>query len=171
MVAEQLQTILVRQSRWETTRHQRTIEHKNYSTEVVSNNGNSIYGWSTTINTTGGRHHSTTHSQHAPLQNATTSIHRRVWCLWRMEVQVSSIHGTNGQHSTTTAGECREFHNNHQRRRPSSSSIHNRGSKQVESWSHWLTIHSHQHMLRSSSNNLQATPVTEWFWDLPTIVR
>ena len=64
--------------------------------------------------------------------------------------------------------ERREVHNNHQRGRPS---IHNRWSKQEESWSHGLPIPSRQHMLRSSSNNLQTTPVTEWFWDQSTSVR
>ena len=108
----------------------RTIGLKNYSTKVVSNNGNSIYGWNTTSNNnTGGWYHDTKHSQHASLQNATTNVHRRVWYLWRMEVQVSSIHGTNGLSITATTGELREFNNNHQRSRSCSSSKYNRRSK------------------------------------------
>ena len=128
----------------------RTLGHKHYWTKVVSNNGNtsidgwsttSIDGWSTTSNNTGRRQHNTKHSQHAPLQHTATNIHRRVWYLWRMEIQVSSIHGTNGLPITTATWELRKLNNNNQRSRPSSSSKHHRRSKQVDTTVHWLEIH------------------------------
>ena len=51
------------------------------------------------------RYNNTRIDQHAQIQNDTTNIHRRIWYLRRMEIQVPGVHGTNGQCVTTITRE------------------------------------------------------------------
>ena len=147
--------------------HTRTTV-RTYLRRVGNNNGNTNCSkWRYTSR----RYNSTRIDQHAQIQNDTTNIHRRVWYLRGMEVQVPRVHGTNGQCATTITREHRELHNNNQGCRFSSSSLDNRGSKQVDTIIDRLEVHSNQHVLRSSSNNMQTTPDKQWLWDLQTIMH
>ena len=141
---------------------------RTYLRRVGNNNGNTN---SSKWRDTSRRYNNTRLDQHAQVQNDTTNIHRRIWYLRRMEVQVPGVHGTNGQCVTTITREHGELHNNNQRCRFDCSSFNNRGSNKMDTTIHRLEVHSNQHMFRSSINNMQTTPDKQWLWDLQTIVH
>ena len=108
MVAEQ--TILVRQSRWTrttTTAHIQTKQYADCLRKAVNNNSNNGIPSTSRGITTSRRYNGTKPNQHAQVQNATTNIHRRVWYLRGMEIQIPGVHGINGQQATTIARELR----------------------------------------------------------------
>ena len=147
--------------------HARTTV-RTYLRRVGNNNGNIKHSkWRTTSR----RYNSTRTDQHAQVQNATTNIYRRIWYLRRVEVQVPGVHGTDGQSATTIVTEYGKLHNNNQRCRPHSRSCKHRRSKQMDTTIDRLEVHPNQHMLRSSSNNLQTTSAKQWLWDLQTTIN
>ena len=109
--------------------------------------------------------------QHEQIQTQAPLLQWRLQHVWRMEVQVHSIHGPTRQwlHSTTTSSrgcQCRA-----DRSTTTRSSNNNWGWWTTCSPQHRLEVHPHQHNNWGSSNSLPTIPAHNWLRNVQTTLH
>ena len=109
--------------------------------------------------------------QHEQIQTQAPLLQWRLQHVWRMEVQVHSIHGPTRQwlHTTTTSSRGCQWRAD--RSTTTRSSNNNWGWWTTCSPQHRLEVHPHQHNNWGSSNSLLTIPAHNWLWNVQTTLH
>ena len=110
-------------------------------------------------------------SSHEQIQTQTPLLQRRLQHVWRMEVQVHSIHGLTRQWLPSTTTSIRERQCRADRSTTTRSSNNNWGWWTTCSPQHGLEVHPHQYNSWGSGNSLPTTSAHNWLRNVQTTLH